>query len=337
MTYPSPTRALSRAERAFLDVLPPAVHRFVVAEPSAPFVVAGHELRVAWVGEGRLSDVKRLLSSVPLPDVVAGRQLSPGAREALTRAGVAWVDETGAAEIALESIVVSREGRSPPAPARPPRWAPSTLAVAEALLCGVEATVASTRDATDLSTGSCANALRALTEFDLLEADAERGRAAGRRVRDPDALLGTYADAAAALRPIEQLQVGVMWRDPVAGLAELGRHWTESGLDWCATGAIAAAVSAPLLTNVGSAEVYVSADTLAGLAAIAEGSGLRPIEGGRLTLRPVPSKAVLRLATEAGGLRVAPWPRVYADLLTLGVRGEEAAEHLREVIDGRRS
>ena len=71
------------------------------------------------------------------------------------------------------------------------------------------------------------------------------------------ALLGAYADAAAALRPAEQVQVGVLWRDPVAGLAELGRRWTEAGEDWCATGVVASAVVAPLLTNVGAAEVYV--------------------------------------------------------------------------------
>ncbi|MGD0836257.1 MAG: hypothetical protein ABSB49_06400, partial [Polyangia bacterium] len=29
------------------------------------------------------------------------------------------------------------------------------------------------------------------------------------------------------------------------------------------------------------------------------------------------------------------WPRVYADLRHTGVRGEEAAEHLREIVRGR--
>lgn len=336
MTRHASARSLSRAEQAFLDVLPPAAHPLVVAESSEAFVVAGQALRIAWVGEGRLGDVKRLLAGDARPDVVAARHLSPGARDAATRAGVSWVDETGAAEVALGTILVSREGRPVPVDAQPPRWAPSTLVVAEALLCGAEATVSAVREATGLSTGSCANTLRALTELGLLEADAPRGRAAGRRVLDAGALLGAYADAAAALRPAEQLQVGVLWRDPVAGLADLGRRWTEAGVDWCATGAVAAAVVAPLLKNVGAAEVYVGADTLAGLAAIAERSGLRPIEGGRLMLRPAPSRGALRFATEAGELRVAPWPRIYADLRTLGVRGEEAAEHLWEVIDGRR-
>jgi len=35
------------------------------------------------------------------------------------------------------------------------------------------------------------------------------------------------------------------------------------------------------------------------------------------------------------GIRVVPWPRVYADLRLVGVRGEDAAEHLREVMRGR--
>ncbi|TVQ87820.1 MAG: hypothetical protein EA397_17800 [Deltaproteobacteria bacterium] len=121
----------------------------------------------------------------------------------------------------------------------------------------------------------------------------------------------------------------------MAGLATLGQAWSEAGIGWCATGAVAAAVVAPLLTHVGACEVYVNADTLAGLASVAARAGLKPIEGGRLTLRPFPSRAVPTLASHAGGLQVAPWPRIYADLRGLGVRGEEAAEHLREVVDGR--
>jgi len=42
-----------------------------------------------------------------------------------------------------------------------------------------------------------------------------------------------------------------------------------------------------------------------------------------------------RLATRVDGLMVAPWPRVFADVRTVGVRGEEAAEHLREAMHDR--
>lgn len=331
-------KAHNRAEQAFLDVLPPAVRAEVVVDNSGPdFIVAGRAIEVKWVGEGNLGDVRRVLAGVRRPDVVVGRRLSPGARDALEQAGVSWVDESGAAAIVLGTILVSRTGHPVPPPSRRARWGPATLSVAESLLCGTPATVASAQKATGLSTGSCTTALRTLTELGLLEAEAARGRDAGRRVRDVHALLSAYAAAADALRPPGSLQVGVTWRDPVAGLGEIGRIWTSRGVGWCATGAVAAAILAPHLTSIGAAEAYVDADTLPGLEAAAAEARLKPIEGGRLRLRPMPTQGVRRLASEVGGLRVAPWPRVYVDLRAVGVRGEEAAEHLLEVMHGRRT
>lgn len=71
---------------------------------------------------------------------------------------------------------------------------------------------------------------------------------------------------------------------------------------------------------------FVFGTTLARLA------GSQPIEGGRLTLKPFPTTATSRLATTVAVLCVAPWSRVYADLRLVGVLGEDAAEHLREII-----
>jgi hypothetical protein len=101
---------------------------------------------------------------------------------------------------------------------------------------------------------------------------------------------------------------------------------------YAVSGALAAAALAPYLTTASNAEVYVSAETILGLEAAAATAGLKPVEGGRLVLRPFPTVSVNRLASEVGGLRVAPWPRVYVDLLHAGVRGEDAAEHLKEVV-----
>ena len=61
---------------------------------------------------------------------------------------------------------------------------------------------------------------------------------------------------------------------------------------------------------------------------------LRPIQAGRLTMKSFPTVSVQRLSKTYDGFRIAPWPRIYADLLREGVRGEEAAEHLYEVING---
>ena len=77
------------------------------------------------------------------------------------------------------------------------------------------------------------------------------------------------------------LQMGVTWREPVEGLIEIGRSWDKDGIAWAATCALAALVIAPHLTSVSSAEVYVEATSLAGLASVGEAAGFRPIRGGR--------------------------------------------------------
>jgi hypothetical protein len=109
----------------------------------------------------------------------------------------------------------------------------------------------------------------------------------------------------------------------------------KAGVTRVATGAVAASVISPYLTTVTHAAAYVDADNIVGLESVAGKAGLKPLEGGRLTLKPFPTAAVRTLAKKADGLNTAPWPRVYVDLLSEGVRGEEAAEHLLEVIRGR--
>lgn len=323
-----------RAEKALRAVLPAVVKvRPAPADTDVDLFVNGIPLAIKWAGEGGLRQVRPLLANRGRPpDIVVARRMSPGAREALSQAGIGWVDETGAAEIAIRSLIVSRTGRPGEAVEKPARWTASVMAVAEALLCGSKATVAATEEATGLSTGSCTTALRVLTDLGLLEAEVARGRDSARHVVDPDHLLDAYASAATRTPPRASLRVGVIWNDVVAGLRDTGQAWDESKVPWAATGAAASLVLGPLLTRVNTADVFVGADTIAELEAVAEGAGLRPIDGGRLTLLPFPTVTTRRLATRAQGLRIAPWPRIYADLRETGVRGEEAAEHLREVI-----
>lgn len=319
------------------DVLPRSVKvRAARKAAEADLIVNGVPLHVAWVGEGWLRDVQSVLGGRRgRPDIVVARRMSPGARDALSEAGIGWVDETGAADIAAGPILVSRTGRREKRIEKPSGWTPAVIAVAEALLCGTRATVAATETATGLSAGSCTHALRVLTDLGLLSADSKRGRGSARRIGDFDKLLDVYASVVAGLTSPVSLRVGATWRDPVVGLVDTGSKWDKAGIVWASTGAVAASVVAPYLTSVSSAEVYVDADTFAGLEAAAADVGLRPIEGGRLTLLPFPTVTAVRLAERIDGLRVVPWPRIYADLRPSGVRGEEAAEHLREVMRAR--
>ena len=332
------SNAAHRSEAAVAAVLPPSV-RIRRGRKDGHVIdleLNGQPVTVEWLGEGGLRQARELLAGrKERPDVAAARHMSPGARKALSAAGIGWVDETGAAEITLESLIVSRSGNPVKVTRKPPRWTPAVLAIAEALLCGGRATVAAMQETTGLSAGSATNALRALTDLGLISAAARRGRNSARRIPDQDRLLDAYAAAAASMVPETALTVGVTWREPAAALAETGRRWNDTGISWAATGTVAASVFAPCLTTVSAAEVYVDRKTIAGLGEAAAKADLRPIEGGRLTLRPFPTVAARRLAVTKNGLSLAPWPRVYADLRVVGVRGEEAAEHLRDAIRGR--
>ena len=326
----SRTPSGTRAKQALLAVLPRSVD--VRHVDAGNVTVNGQSLEIKWLGEGRLGEVRRLLAGRRgRPDVFVARRLSPGARAELADAGVGWVDETGAAEIAIGQIVVSRSGVEPET-RRQPGWTRSTLAIAEAALCGVAPTVSAMKDATGLSIGSCVTALRTLSDLELLEATASRGRESARRVVDLDRLLDAYVTAAPGLMSEVRLEVGVTWRDLATGVRSAGHSWTDSGTEFAVTGQLGAELMAPYLTTVSTAEVYVSAETRLGLEAAAAIAGLKPIDGGRLVLRPFPSVSVNRLATTIHGLPVAPWPRTYVDLLDAGVRGEDAAEHLKDTI-----
>lgn len=331
-----PKRPFERAEQAIRDVLPPTVAVQPGTKPG-DLIVAGRRLRVRWAGKGSLPDVRTAIETGQRPDIVVASRLTPGARTALTEAGIGWVDETGAAEIAVGTLVVSRTPVQPRPTAREDRsgWSGARLAVAEALLCGHRATVAACRSATGLSEASCTNALAFLSELQLLTAPAKRGPTSARAVVDSRRLLEAYAAAASDHRSKLELRVGAVWRDQIAGIAQVGRQWESRGLDWTVTGAAAASLVAPYLTGFTGAEIYLEAKTISALASAAAVANMRPVEGGRVILRPRPTVTTDRLATTVEDVRVAPWPRIYADLRSVGVRGEDAAEHLWEVVGAR--
>ncbi len=305
----------------------------------ARLTINGRPLDIAWVGQPSERALGAILTrSDGQPDVLVGSRLSRSVRELLSTRSIGWVDETGAAEIAHGSLVVSRTGQPTVSRAAGSRWNATVEGVAEALLIGTPATTSAVQGATGLSTGSCVNALRFLAQEGLLEATAARGRDSARRLTRPAALLESYATSAAQRRPAFALEVGVVWRDIVDGALAFAGELERRRVGYAVTGTLAAAELAPYLTRVATAEIYVDRKTPAELVALLADVDLRPVPGGRLVMRPFPSTAVERLSREAAvashpeRIRYAPWPRVYVDLLHAGVRGEDAAAHLRETM-----
>lgn len=334
----SKTPSADRAEAALRVLLPATASMSVIraTDSVVEIKVAGRRLRLVWAGEGWRRDIDPIIAKGGgRIDVVAARRMSPGGRAMLDAAGIGWVDEFGNAEVSVGSLLISRTGQAEERQPPVPRWTPAVVAVTEALLVGTLATVSTVQRTTGLSTGSCTNALHVLTTLGYLESGAKRGRGSARSIRDVDVLVDAYAAAAPPLASELHVSIGVTWRDTIDGVRAVAKKWDDAGIEWAATGVVAAALIAPLLTNVSSAVVYVNAATIAALKAAATSVGLKPLDGGRLTVRPFPTATTSKLAETVEGVKVAPWPRVYVDLRSTGVRGEEAADHLREAHRGR--
>lgn len=322
-----------RAVHALEAVLPPGTSVRTTSREDRDACVSFDDcrLRLRWVPVGWPRQVAEALQRKPRPDIVTAPRLSPGAREMARREGVGWVDESGAGEISVPGLRIKVDGD----PAVPldsnVGWRPATLAVCEILLTGCPATVSAVVGETGLSMSTVATALKFLEQQGILSSAASRGRYSRRQAVDMDEFVDAYAAAASRLRSPLSVRIGILWREPIEAVTEAGRIWREAGIDWAATSAMTAAVLAPALTEVTPMEVYVSGRTPSDLRRAATVVGLRDIEGGRLILRPFPTPAGAAVTAEiAPGLRSVLWPRAYADLRQAGVRGEGAAEHLRE-------
>jgi hypothetical protein len=329
-------RAVSALETVLRDNLlarcPRSPHRDVVV------TLDDTEFLVRWLPVGWPRNVAEALHDQPKPDVLVAPAMSPGARKAAHDAGVGWVDESGAASINYRNpktgttIRIETEGIPPlPLDARL-GWRPTTLAVCEALLADeATPTVNSVVAATGISMGSAAKALKFLEKDRHLTSAAARGPGSARQIVDREDLLDAYAVAAERLRSPISLRVGILWRHPVADAIDFGQIMARHNISWAATGALAARVLAPVQTEISPLEIYVLGRTPGDLGRAAYAAGLRPIDGGRLLLRPFPTPAGDKLTkVDEHGFCSMSWPRVYADLRTTGVRGEDAAQHLRE-------
>lgn len=338
----------SRIEEALRAVLPAGtvvavLPRDGVASTFSVRVRAGrldHDFVAGWSTQGWPGDVQRLCLLAPDIDIVMAPVLSEGAWQWLADHDRGWLDETGHARLVLASglLIKQRPARRPAAGRLRNKWTKATVSAAEAALAGVTPTVRHIEQAAGLSRGATADALTRLENFGLLDRSDAHGRTSARRIADRDGLLDQYAAAAAAAAAAQAREMSVLihklTHDPLADLeAAVAPALNKAGVDWAVTGAAASTLIAPYLSEVTIVELYVQGPLAGDPAGIAKLMKGRVVDKGH---RYVVRRAPTRLTTEGpvvGQVRVALPVRVYADLLAVGGRYAEAAQHLKEVLN----
>ena len=145
----------------------------------------------------------------------------------------------------------------------------------------------------------------------------QRGAGVSRTVTKPGSMLDAWTQHLGANRPVRRLGHRLM-RDPAAALTTEIAPLFGDQATWAVTGWVGLALTAPFLTQT---------------PAIFTTGKIREVDTGanfELWRRngPLVTRAVEK------GVPVINAVRLYADLMALGGRGEDAARHLRETVIG---
>lgn len=325
-------RAVSTVLDADVVVRPDTYGAFavrVVGLPRQP------EFRAAWIRRGWPAEVHARLDISPTITLIVAPELSSGARRLLDERSINWVDETGAANLRGEGLLVHLDRA--PAPKDP---APSGASWSEIAVLAAEATLAA--PPTQITTAwiaahagcSIARASRILTGWDqegwTAKQGPARGRGAHRVLEQPEAMLASWT-AHLDARPIEKWFAHTTSHnlDDVQArlthvLGDVAYGWTA----WAAAQQLAPFVTQLPVLHMRVDERYAHRELTPRL----RDAGLTVTDdAGRIELWRTPSNA-FGLTTPSPSGPIVSWPRVYADLNRLGGRGEDAAQHLRDVM-----
>lgn len=351
----------NRAVEILVNALPGPIRDGVTVDKTRPEPVVNillgtqHTTLIPiWAGEGFPADVKTALRARPEPRdtkshlVVVARRISAGARRLLNEQGIDWVEEAGDARIwAPPGLLIERDHSSRKAPTRTSefRWSGSIGAVAEALL------VRASAHSHDLGPGNASNSMiprpaeiaeetgwsyaqvsKALQSFDAqgwtTKSGGERGPGSRRDMVSPGELLSSWA-AWHMGRRLESVGAHATWVTP----SEFVSRMTQNALvrTWALSGWAGLDIVAPFSSDVPSTTCYLDGPAFDhDLDRLLNDLELRRVTtGARVTF----IRAEGHVLRESDATRPEPIVsdiRLYGDLLRLKVRGDDAAEHLRE-------
>lgn len=348
MSTLSNSGAVKAVERALAELGAVGVARqhdgLMAIEVKAPG--ATETLELLWAGRGWPGQVRETLREIEAPwprrCVITAERFSPGAIELLRERDANWADLAGQARIVAPPgiLVVKDQQQRRTSEREAPRfsWSPAAIAVAEALL-DERAKELPRPDALADEVGWTVPRIRqVLQSFDregwTAKVGPSRGPLAGRVLRDYEGLLESWsAHVAGDRRPA--VLGHLLMRDPLGLLRGELAEALSAAPAWAVSGWAAAELRAPLVTVLPSIQIYVRVDDLDDVAPkVLSSVGATEVEeGGRLELWGG-DRAVFACAGSADGLPVVSAPRLYADLLSFGGRGKDAAEHVRGELFG---
>jgi hypothetical protein len=297
-------------------------------------------LRPVWAGDGKPQSVRRAIESVSSPwphdVVVVAKHLSPASLDILRSREANWADETGHAQIVGPGVVVLREGEAPAASTSGLTWSRSSVEIAEALLSRAWPRGIGTGDVARTTGWSTAQATQVLQAFDArgwtTKRGPQRGPGSSRALLDVDGLLDAWASAVAE-EPIGRRLAHGLLPQPLDLLRGALGESLSAHVRWAITGWGAAELLAPIMTAVPTLQIRVAEEDFSGaLSQAMHQAELREVdEGGAIEFWSTPATA-LRLVEPHDAVPVVSSARAYADLLHMGGRGVDAAEHVRREV-----
>jgi hypothetical protein len=319
----------------------------VQAEAEADLVrirLADAELivRPVTAGHGRPHEVRDALAQVhqvdqpPFATTLVAEHFTTGALELLYAAGVNFMDDCRFVFRHDAPFIAIDRGRpcgKPTKPARGPNLGGKIgIAVQQMLLEDVEWWgVIELADAAKVAPGTAQAALKRLEQLDLVAVEGS-GPNKRRRLRDRGAVLDTWTPHAQRER-VRLLTTFILGQGPIDLARQVSQRLAQARIAHAVTGACAALLVAPHVTDVRTCEVWVDPATTESLVAAASGAA-RVEKGGNVVVLQAKTDAPLFAARNADGVVVANPLRLYADLLEDPQRGNEQATFLRETVLG---
>ncbi|MEI6450429.1 MAG: hypothetical protein WCP98_10845 [Actinomycetes bacterium] len=299
-------------------------------------------VRPVTAGHGRPQEVRDALARLrrdeqpPVATALVAEHFTTGALDVLGREGVNYLDDCRfvfRSDVPFVAIDRQRPCGQVPKPAREPNLGGRIgIAVQEMLLKDVEWWgVTELASAARVAPGTAQAALNRLEALDLVDVQGS-GPGKRRRLRDRGDALDVWTPHARRERH-RLVATFVLGQGPIDLAGQVSRRLAEGRIAHAVTGACAALLVAPHVTDVRTCEVWVDPATSGSLVTGALGTVPVGIGGNVVVLR-AKTDAPLFAATEVEGAVVANPLRLYADLLEDPRRGEEQATFLRETVLG---